>query len=36
LKIYARGDGPGNPDIVTERTEVYILSWEKTDPSVWE
>ncbi len=26
LRIYARGQGPGNPDIVTERTEAYILS----------
>ena len=36
LRIYARGEGPGDPDIVTERTEAYILSWEKRDPSVWE
>lgn len=36
LRIYAHGKGPGNPDIVTERTEAYILSWEETDPSVWE
>ncbi len=36
LRIYARGQGPGNPDIVTERTEAYILSWEEPDPSAWE
>jgi len=36
LRIYAREEGPGNPDIVTERTEAYILFWEETDPSVWE
>ena len=36
LRIYTRGEGPGNPDIVTERTEAYILSWEKRDPKVWE
>lgn len=36
LRVYARGEGPGNPDIVTERTEVYILSWDETDPTVWE
>jgi hypothetical protein len=36
LRIYTRGEGPGNPDIVTQRTEAYILSWEETDPSVWE
>ncbi|MBA3378835.1 MAG: hypothetical protein H0T93_08120 [Chloroflexia bacterium] len=36
LRIYARGQGPGNPDIVTERTEAYILSWEETDPAAWE
>lgn len=24
LRIYARGKGPGNPDIVTERTEAYV------------
>lgn len=36
LRIYAHGQGPGNPDIVTARTEAYILSWEEPDPSVWE
>jgi hypothetical protein len=36
IRVYARGKGPGNPDIVTERTEAYVLSWERRDPSVWE
>jgi len=36
LRIYARGEGPGNPDIVTARTEAYILSWEEADPYVWD
>ena len=35
LRVYARGEGPGNPDIVTARTEAYILSWERRNPSVW-
>ncbi|MBA3378831.1 MAG: hypothetical protein H0T93_08100 [Chloroflexia bacterium] len=36
LRVYARGQGPGNPDIVTERTEAYILSWDNPDPTVWD
>lgn len=36
LRIYARGEGPGNPDIMMERTEAHILSWEEPDPSVWD
>lgn len=36
IRIYARGEGPGNPDIVTPRTEAYIITWEEKDPSVWE
>lgn len=35
LRIYARGQGPGNPDIVTPRTEAYILSWSEPDPDIW-
>lgn len=36
LRIYARGAGPGNPDIVTGWTEAYSLAWEEADPSVWD
>jgi len=32
LKIYARGEGPGNPDIVTARTEAYIIGWREKLP----
>ncbi len=32
LKIYAKGEGPGNPDIVTLRTEAYIVRWSEKMP----
>ena len=33
LRVYGKGEGPGNPDIVTARTDVYILGWEDKDPN---
>ena len=32
LKIYARGTTSGTPDIVTARTEAYIVGWSERDP----
>ncbi|HWV34768.1 MAG TPA: hypothetical protein VNZ55_03995 [Thermomicrobiales bacterium] len=32
LKIYVKGEGPGNPDIVTRRTEAYIVAWSDKMP----
>ncbi|MGC4108144.1 MAG: hypothetical protein QM753_17610 [Thermomicrobiales bacterium] len=33
LRIYRRGEGPlGEPDIVTRRTEAYIIGWDDVEP----
>lgn len=33
LRIYRRGEGPfGKPDIVTRRTEAYIVGWDDIEP----
>ncbi len=36
LRVYARGKGNSIPDIVTRRTEAYIISWREKLPTDFE